>query len=313
MILTIIILIASTFIKASYIPHDSNNEAKKKKRHDYHDNDNYSYDGKFYLGIKEYTNNKYYNIVYELSDGQIQYGNNFQIYYPSKNKTSSSCVGTTVTTTQYNTTTKTSTVLAIVTVADNVFGSVETSTIDAPGFAIAQPPKYQESSYEEPTEEPSTSSEEIFESSSFTFEEILTSTSAEEEDEEGDEGTIESSSTSRNLSTTNTSDDYYYYKRDIEQSYNWFTLNNGVIKDSNGKIGEIVANHQFQYDYPIQPDSLFTRGFSIITFLGIRYLALNGNTRFWNSAVNDFGIFKIYDKPINENSKPINLVIIDPF
>ncbi|KAI4251008.1 MAG: hypothetical protein LQ352_005126 [Teloschistes flavicans] len=41
------------------------------------------------------------------------------------------------------------------------------------------------------------------------------------------------------------------------------TIKGGVLTDQNGRTGEVVANSQFQFDNPIQTDSLFTSGFSI--------------------------------------------------
>ncbi|KAI5964422.1 hypothetical protein KGF57_001096 [Candida theae] len=88
-----------------------------------------------------------------------------------------------------------------------------------------------------------------------------------------------------------------------------FTLKNTVLKDSHGKIGSIVANHQFQFDYPVQPDALYTSGFSIVYQNGYPLLALNGKTTFWNSQASST-IWKLYDKPITSNSRSVELVVI---
>ncbi|EMG49782.1 hypothetical protein G210_5387 [Candida maltosa Xu316] len=94
----------------------------------------------------------------------------------------------------------------------------------------------------------------------------------------------------------------------------WFTLKNGVIYDANYVIGEIAANHQFEFDNPPQPDALFTGGFSIVDGKkhdGKKVLALNGNTEFYGTAVDENGVFKIYDAAITDKSKVIYLVVLE--
>ncbi|RCK60543.1 putative cell wall mannoprotein PIR32 [Candida viswanathii] len=301
MIFTILLLILSTFVQSSYVPHDGkhdgghggNYDGSKGGKCPYKDQQgySYSYDGKFYLAVKEYSNDKYYDIVYQLNDGQIEYGNYEK--YPIKRDNSSDCVDSTVTTTEYETSTYT-TVVGEVTaaeeesVATDEFSFVESSATDDASFVIEEEPLETEEPSdvfsEEPSEEPT--SEESSVEPTPSFEELPTSS----------EGV---------------------YKRDGSLGYHktppkyWFTLDCGVIKDSKGRIGEIVANHQFQFDYPVQPDALYTKGFAVVTYKGVKYLALNGKTRFWNSAVNDQGVYKIYDKPITDQSKPINIVVLD--
>lgn len=97
---------------------------------------------------------------------------------------------------------------------------------------------------------------------------------------------------------------------DSSYGYDWYTLKNSVLRDSKYRIGEIAANHQLQFDLPVQPDALFSSGFSIVHDDGYWLLALNGKTTFWDSPVNDNGIYKIYDAPINPKSKKIELVVI---
>ncbi|CAI5758009.1 unnamed protein product [Candida verbasci] len=92
----------------------------------------------------------------------------------------------------------------------------------------------------------------------------------------------------------------------------FFKLKRTVLKSLySKKIVEIVANHQLQGDYPVQPDALFTKGFSIVYKHGDWVLALNKSTKFYNSAINpQKSAFKIYDAPITNESKAIELVII---
>ncbi|KAI5964401.1 hypothetical protein KGF57_001074 [Candida theae] len=97
---------------------------------------------------------------------------------------------------------------------------------------------------------------------------------------------------------------------DNSLGYDWFTLKNSVLRDSKYRIGEIAANHQFQFDSPVQPDALFSSGFSIVHDDGYWLLALNGKTAFWDSPVNDYGVYKVYNAPINPKSRQIELVVI---
>ncbi|KAL8733009.1 MAG: hypothetical protein Q9166_002407 [cf. Caloplaca sp. 2 TL-2023] len=41
------------------------------------------------------------------------------------------------------------------------------------------------------------------------------------------------------------------------------TLQGGILKDQQGRTGNIVANTQFQFDAPLQENALFTSGFSV--------------------------------------------------
>ncbi|KAI5970667.1 hypothetical protein CANMA_000258 [Candida margitis] len=97
---------------------------------------------------------------------------------------------------------------------------------------------------------------------------------------------------------------------DSSYGYDWYTLKNSVLRDSKYRIGEIAANHQFQFDSPVQPDALYSSGFSIVHDDGYWLLALNGKTTFWDSPVNDNGIYKIYNAPINPKARKIELVVL---
>lgn len=105
-------------------------------------------------------------------------------------------------------------------------------------------------------------------------------------------------------------DDLRFLTISYNDKYDFFTLKNTVLHDEKGATGEIVANHQFQFDKPPQKDALYDKGFTIVEKDDYYVLALKGKTKFWNSAVDDKGAFKIYDEEINENSKPIELIIL---
>ncbi|KAI3402290.1 hypothetical protein KGF56_004860 [Candida oxycetoniae] len=101
-----------------------------------------------------------------------------------------------------------------------------------------------------------------------------------------------------------------FLKVDYYKGLDVYTLKNTILKDSKGRIGSIVANHQFQFDKPTQPDALFTKGFSIVWEDKNWLLALNGKTTFWDSALNDY-LYKVYDAPITSKSRKVELVIIE--
>ncbi|EGW33556.1 uncharacterized protein SPAPADRAFT_151845, partial [Spathaspora passalidarum NRRL Y-27907] len=86
-------------------------------------------------------------------------------------------------------------------------------------------------------------------------------------------------------------------------------LHDSILTDANGRIGSIVANHQFQFDGPPpQPDSLYTSGWSIINQDGNYLLALGKQTVFWECAAG--GFFKLYDASIGAQCKQVELVVL---
>ncbi|RCK66762.1 Cell wall mannoprotein PIR1 [Candida viswanathii] len=89
-----------------------------------------------------------------------------------------------------------------------------------------------------------------------------------------------------------------------------FTLCETVLFDYKKRIGEIVANHQFQFDNPVQPDALYTKGWTIVEKDGYLLLALNGCTDFWECPVDDCGLYKLYDASIDSKCKEIEIIII---
>ncbi|CZT50740.1 uncharacterized protein RSE6_11783 [Rhynchosporium secalis] len=69
-------------------------------------------------------------------------------------------------------------------------------------------------------------------------------------------------------------------------------LANGVLTDSKGRIGSIVANYQFQFDGPPpQAGALYTAGFSVC---GNGSLAIGGSAVFYSCASGDFA--NLYDR-----------------
>lgn len=90
----------------------------------------------------------------------------------------------------------------------------------------------------------------------------------------------------------------------------YFTLCDSVLKDGKYRTGEIVANHQFQFDSPVQPDALYNKGWSIEYKDDYYLLALNECTTFWECPVDDCGLWKLYDASIDSKCKEIEIVII---
>ena len=64
----------------------------------------------------------------------------------------------------------------------------------------------------------------------------------------------------------------------VGKSPQYFMLSDGVLYDQRG-AGEIVANHQFQFDLPSQSSALFNKGWSVVSSNGKRLLALNAAAR----------------------------------
>ena len=68
------------------------------------------------------------------------------------------------------------------------------------------------------------------------------------------------------------------------------TLNNGILKDSQGRTGYIADNYQFQFDAPPQAGALITAGFSVC---GNGSLALGGSNIFYQCLSGSF--YNIYN------------------
>ncbi|CAK3816904.1 Hypothetical predicted protein [Lecanosticta acicola] len=80
------------------------------------------------------------------------------------------------------------------------------------------------------------------------------------------------------------------------------SLKEGILRDSQGRIGCIVADDQFQFDPSPQAGTKYSSGWSACGTSGSLRLALNDNTTFWgcNSGRPDGTYFaNIYDKPID--------------
>lgn len=83
-------------------------------------------------------------------------------------------------------------------------------------------------------------------------------------------------------------------------------LANGVLTDSQGRIGSIVANYQFQFDGPPpQAGALYTAGFSVCQN---GTLAVGGSAVFYACQSGDFS--NLYDRAWAEQCKPVFLNVL---
>lgn len=96
----------------------------------------------------------------------------------------------------------------------------------------------------------------------------------------------------------------------VRKSPQYIVLTSGVLRNQRGAIGEIVANHQFQFDLPSQPDALFNKGWSIVSWNGKLLLALNGDTQFWHCQAGTNGLYKLYNASIGGQCSPVYIVVL---
>ncbi|PWW76953.1 hypothetical protein C7212DRAFT_294379 [Tuber magnatum] len=86
------------------------------------------------------------------------------------------------------------------------------------------------------------------------------------------------------------------------------SITDGVLKDSRGRTGCIVANRQFLFDYPpLQHDVLFSGGFSVGKN-GL--LALGENDVFYACPSEREGSSKLYDMRIADYCRPVLLEVV---
>ena len=85
------------------------------------------------------------------------------------------------------------------------------------------------------------------------------------------------------------------------------TLKNGILTDSKGRIGSIVANRQFQFDGPPpQAGAIYAAGWSITPEGN---LALGDDDVFYQCLSGDF--YNLYDESIGAQCHPVYLQAID--
>ncbi|QPG75906.1 hypothetical protein FOA43_003292 [Brettanomyces nanus] len=85
------------------------------------------------------------------------------------------------------------------------------------------------------------------------------------------------------------------------------TLNAGILTDSKGRIGSIVANDQFQFDGPPpQAGAIYAAGWGISSEGN---LAIGNTTTFYQCLSGTF--YNLYDKSIGSQCHPVNLEVVD--
>ena len=84
-------------------------------------------------------------------------------------------------------------------------------------------------------------------------------------------------------------------------------LEDGILYDSYGRIGSIVANRQFQFDGPPpQAGAIYAKGWSI-TPTG--FLALGDSDLFYQCLSGDF--YNLYDESIGGQCHPVHLRVVN--
>lgn len=85
------------------------------------------------------------------------------------------------------------------------------------------------------------------------------------------------------------------------------SLEGGILKDSNNRIGCIVGSRQFQFDGPLpQHGAIYAAGWSITNKA---QLALGNSTLFYQCSSGEF--YNLYDQPIAYQCSPVSLDVVE--
>lgn len=84
------------------------------------------------------------------------------------------------------------------------------------------------------------------------------------------------------------------------------TLDNGILKDAQGRTGYIADNFQFQFDGPPQAGAIFTAGFSAC---GNGTLAFGGSNIFYQCLSGSF--YNLYDRMWAAQCSPVTIDTIE--
>ncbi|KAI1072999.1 hypothetical protein LB507_009142 [Fusarium sp. FIESC RH6] len=82
-------------------------------------------------------------------------------------------------------------------------------------------------------------------------------------------------------------------------------LDDGVLKDAQGRTGYISDSYQFQFDKPAQSGAIYTSGFSVCSN---GTLALGGSAIFWQCQSGDF--YNLYDRNWAEQCEPVEFGVM---
>jgi len=83
------------------------------------------------------------------------------------------------------------------------------------------------------------------------------------------------------------------------------TLSKGILTDSEGRTGEIVANNQFQFDNPIQSNAIYTAGWSVCAN---GTLAIGDSALFYECLSGTF--YNLYDASTGDQCSEIYINVI---
>jgi len=84
------------------------------------------------------------------------------------------------------------------------------------------------------------------------------------------------------------------------------TLQDGVMKDAQGRTGYIASNYQFQFDAPPQAGAIYTAGWSVCANSSI---ALGGSTIFYQCYSG--GFYNLYSESTGAQCEPIYIDVIN--
>jgi len=102
---------------------------------------------------------------------------------------------------------------------------------------------------------------------------------------------------SRNQSLT-----FLPFQRQSQDNALLITLKNGILTDSEGRIGYIASNYQFQFDFGGQAGEIYAGGFSMCAN---NTLALGGSAIFYECLSGNF--YNLYDRSWAPQCKPVYL------
>lgn len=84
------------------------------------------------------------------------------------------------------------------------------------------------------------------------------------------------------------------------------SLNGGILRDSNNRIGTIVSNRQFQFDGPTpQYGAIYANGWSVDHDGDLN---LGNSSTFFQCSSGDF--YNLYDSKIDINCNEVNLKVV---
>jgi hypothetical protein len=96
-------------------------------------------------------------------------------------------------------------------------------------------------------------------------------------------------------------------KRDVEKRQLsgtlTVTLKDGILMDQAGRTGSVVANHQWQFDNPVQENAISTSGFSVCSNGSLAH----GGSAVWHQCYSG-GFYNIYDETIGDQCNSIYLI-----